>query len=173
MKQFLKITKTKINILFAFLALSFVFGKITSALYVAIINKISFENLEHYTGNIFQIPFFILLFIEFYLFACLAVYLVKKDKKITLSFFKLKQFLKITKTKTVITLSLITFSFIWQLIFSIIYGKILSRIGFENIEYYMDYIFPIPFYILFILKFYLFTCVAVYLIERSRSLNKV
>ena len=172
MKQFLKITKTKINILFAFLALSFVFGKITSVLYVAIINKISFENMEHYTGSIFQIPFLVLLFIEFYLFACLAIYLVKKDKKITLSFSELKQFLKITKTKIIITISLVVLSFVWQLIFAILYGKIVNRIGFENIEYYMDNVFPVPFYILFILKFYFFTCVAVYLVKKSRNLNK-
>jgi len=173
MKQFLKITKTKINILFAFLALSFVFGKIISVLYVAIINKINSESLEHYTGNIFQIPFLVLLFIEFYFFACLAIYLVKKDKKITLSFSELKQFLKITKTKIIITISLIALSFVWKFIFAILYGAIINKIGFENVKYYTDHIFSIPFYILLILKFYLFTCVAVYLIERSKNLNKV
>ena len=169
MKQFLKITKTKINIFLAFLALSFIWGRMTAVLYGAIIYKISLGNLYPHNENIFQIPFLVLLFVEFYLLACLAVYFVKKDKKITLSFSKVKQFLKTSKIKTVITFSLIIFSFIWQLIFSIIYGKILIRIGFENIENYMDYIFSIPFYILFILKFYILVCLAVYLVEKTKK----
>lgn len=171
MKQFLKITKTKINILFTFLVLSFVWGRIILDSIIA--NDFVFENKEYYIQTVAPVLFFIFIVLEFYLFACLAVYLVKKDKKAVLSFIKLKQFLKITKTKIVITISLIVLSFIWKLIFAILYGKIVSRIGFENIEYYMDYILPMPFYILFILKFYLFTCVAVYLIERSKNLNKV
>jgi len=81
MKQFLKITKTKIKIFFVFLALSFIWGKMTSALYGVIINMVGFENLEHYNENIFQIPFLMLVFLEFYFFACLAVYLVRKEKK--------------------------------------------------------------------------------------------
>ncbi len=79
MNQFLKITKTKISIFLVFLALSFVWGSITGILYRAVI-KASSESLEYY--NIFQVLFLMLLFIKFYFFACLAVYLAEKNKKL-------------------------------------------------------------------------------------------
>ena len=170
MKQFFKITKTKINILFTFLALSFIWGRIVLD---SIISNIVLGNKEYYIQTVVPALFLIFIILEFYLFACLAIYLIEKKGKTVLSFSGLKRFLKITKTKIIITISLVVLSFVWQLIFTILYGKIISRIGFENVGYYMNHIFPIPFYILFILKFYLFTCVAVYLVERSRNLNKV
>lgn len=166
MMQFLKINKTKVAIIFSLMILSFIWEKMTSVLYGAIINKIGFENLEHCNENIFQISFLILLFIEFYLFTCLAVYLIKKDRGIILSFSELKQFLKINKTKIKIFFVFLALSFVWGIMTSVLYGVILDKAGFENIEYYMDHIFTIPFYILFILKFYLFACLAVYLVEK-------
>ncbi len=169
MKQFLKITKTKINIFFVFLALSFVWGSVTGILYRAII-KAGSENPEYYAGNIFQIIFLILLFMEFYLFSSFAIYLIKKEKKIILSVSELKQFLKISKTKIAITFSLIILSFTWATMIAYLYRAILNSVGFENTEYYMDHVFPIPFYILSILKFYLFTCLAVYLTGKEKKL---
>jgi len=77
MRQFLKITKAKISIFLVFLALSFVWGSVTGILYRAVI-KASSESLEYY--NIFQVLSLILFFVKFYLFTCLAVYLIEKKK---------------------------------------------------------------------------------------------
>ena len=167
MKQFFKITKIKINIFFSFLVVSFIWSRIV--LDNIIINKLVFENREYYLEKVVPVLFLIFIIIEFYLFAFLTIYLIKKDKKIILSFLELKQFLKISKTKIVITVSLIILSFVWGIMMSTLYGGIINKIGFENIEYYMDYIFPVPFYILFLLKLYLFVCLAVYLVEKRKK----
>ena len=159
--------KTKINILFAFLILSFVWKRIV--LDNIIVNNLVFENKEYYIQTVVPALFLIFIILEFYLFACLAIYLIEKKGKTVLSFSGLKRFLKITKTKINILFTFLVLSFIWKIMIAILYGKIINRIGFENVEYYMDYILPIPFYILFILKFYLFTCVVVYLVEKRKK----
>jgi len=167
MNQFLKITKTKISIFLVFLALSFVWGSVTRILYRAVL-KASSENLEYY--YIFQVLSLILLFIEFYFFACFTVYLIAKNKKLVLSFFELKQFLKISKTKANITFSLIVLFSVWTIMTTYLFRAIFDSVGFENTEYYIDSVFPVLLYVLATLKFYLFTCLAVYLAGKNRKL---
>jgi len=167
MKQFLKITKTKVSIFLVFLAVSFVWGSVMGILYRVVI-KAGSENLEYY--NIFQVLSLMLLFIEFYFFACITIYLIEKNKKIVVSFSELKQFLKISKIKIIVTFSLIILSFAWAMMTAYLYRALFDIISFENIEYYIDHVFPVPFYILSILKFYLFTCLAVYLVEKKKKL---
>lgn len=82
MNQFLKLTKTKIKMVFYFFVLSFLFGILFSAFNRALIESaISEEELIFLSQYILPIPYFILTFLKFYLFACLAVYFVNKAEK--------------------------------------------------------------------------------------------
>ena len=151
MKQFLKITKTKITIIISFIALSFIWNWI--ALNYIITNNFDF---------VIVVPVLLLvsIILGFYFFACLATYLVEKKEKTTLSFYESKQFLKITRTKIVITISLVALSFAWQ--------WMVESINSTN----MHHIAPLPSIVFSILKPYFFTCVAVYLVDKHFERQK-
>ncbi|MBW6441111.1 hypothetical protein K0B03_03715 [Patescibacteria group bacterium] len=156
-------------ILFIFLVLSFFEGKITSTVYNIMISGFDYEALGHYAELILQIPVLLIFILNFYLFSCVAMALIEKEKKITLSFYELKQFLKISKTKIIISFNFIIFSFIWQVVVSALYSQVVRQIGFENMIYYTENVFPIIFFILLLLKLYLFVCIAGYLVEKKHA----
>ena len=82
MNQFLKPTKTKIKIALYFLVLSFLFSVLFSIFNrVFIESAISEEELFFLIQYVLPIPYFILTALKFYLFACLAIYLVSKVEK--------------------------------------------------------------------------------------------
>ena len=81
MNQFLKLTKTKIRIVLYFFVLSFLFSMLFRIFNEALIeNAVSEEELFFLVQYVLPIPYFILAALKFYLFACLAVYLIEKSK---------------------------------------------------------------------------------------------
>ena len=82
MNQFLKLTKTKIMMVFYFFILSFLFGMLFSAFNRTLIESaISEEKFIFLSQYILPIPYFILTFLKFYLFACLAIYIINKAEE--------------------------------------------------------------------------------------------
>lgn len=86
----------------------------------------------------------------------------------------MKRFLKITKTKLVLILVFVILSLVISLVISLVSGAFYTialnhYAAEEELIYFVEYILPIPFLLLTILKLYLFSCVAVYLIERSKN----
>ena len=81
MSQFLKLTKIKIKIVLYFFALSFLFGILFSAFNrVLIESAISEEKFIFLSQYILPIPYFILTFLKFYLFSCIAIYFINKGE---------------------------------------------------------------------------------------------
>ncbi|MEA1937360.1 MAG: hypothetical protein U9N04_04600 [Patescibacteria group bacterium] len=168
MKQFLKITRTKINIVISFMVLSFIWSKVVLDGIIA--SNFIFENKECYMEEIAPALFFIFIILEFYIFSCFAIYFVKKKKKIILSFFKLNQFLKPTKTKMKMMLYFFVLSFLFSMLFSIFNrALIVSAISKEKLYFLIQYVLPIPCFILTVLKFYLFACLAVYFVGKIKK----
>ena len=82
MNQFLKPTRTKLKIMLYFFALSFLFSTLFSIFNrMLIANTLSEEELYFLIQYILPIPCFVLVALKFYLFACLAIYLVSKAEK--------------------------------------------------------------------------------------------
>ncbi len=82
----------------------------------------------------------------------------------------MKHFLKITKTKFILILAFAILSFATFLATRILYTTIIPHdTTEEELIYFIEYVFPIIFLLLNILKLYLFACVAVYLIEKSKN----
>ena len=81
MCQFMKLTKIKIKIVFCFLILSFLFSIIFNILNKVFVSSArSEEELIFLIQYVLPIPFFILVILKFYLFACLAIYFISKVK---------------------------------------------------------------------------------------------
>jgi biotin transporter BioY len=78
MKQFLKLTKEKINITISLIILSFIFYLINTAIMSLIIRSKTLEEMNFFSMYVFPAVANILMIIELYLVACLAVYLVDK-----------------------------------------------------------------------------------------------
>jgi len=82
----------------------------------------------------------------------------------------MKSFLKITKTKLVLVLAFATLSFVTFFVMRMLHTIIIPYHATEKeMIYFIEYVFPAIFLLLTILKFYLFACVAVYLIEKSKT----
>ena len=74
---------------------------------------------------------------------------------------------KITKLKINIVLSFLVISFLFSILFSIIHRIIISNTrSQEELIFLIQYILPVPFFALTILKFYLFVCLAIYFINK-------
>ena len=171
MKQFLKITRTKINIAISFIVLSFVWSRVVLNSIIA--SNFIFENKECYMEKIAPALFLIFIILEFYIFSCLAIYFAKKKKKTILSFFKLNQFLKLTKIKIKIVFCFFVLSFLFSVLFGILNrALIVSAMSDEELFFLIQYVLPIPCFILTALKFYLFACLAIYLIGKAEKNRK-
>lgn len=80
----------------------------------------------------------------------------------------MNQFLKLTKIKTKMMLSFFVLSFLFSILFNIFYRALFeSSISEEELIFLSQYILPVPFFLLFIFKFYLFACLAIYFINKD------
>lgn len=83
MCQFIKLTKIKIKIVFCFLILSFLFSMVFNIFNkILVSNTRSEEELVFLIHYVLPIPFFLLVILKFYLFACLAIYFINKKNKL-------------------------------------------------------------------------------------------
>lgn len=81
--------------------------------------------------------------------------------------------LKITKTKINIVLSFLVLQFLFSILFNIFHRIIISNTRSEEEIYFLiQYILPVPFFLLAILKFYLFACLAVYFVSKVENRKK-
>ncbi len=82
MKQFLKITKIKLSIIFSFFILAFILSIVFRVFTEVAVNNITGKKeMEYFMKNIFPFAGLILTVLKFYLFACLAVYFTSKSEK--------------------------------------------------------------------------------------------
>jgi len=81
MNQFFKLTKTKIKITIYFIILSFLFSVLFLIINRALISNTSEEELYFLIQYVLPVPSFVLSALELYLYACLAIYFVSKEKK--------------------------------------------------------------------------------------------
>lgn len=85
----------------------------------------------------------------------------------------MKQFLKPTKTKIKMVLYFFILSFLFSVPFNILERMLLnSTMDKEKFIFLFQYILPIPCFVLAVLKFYLFACLAVYLIGKLEKNRK-
>jgi len=76
--------------------------------------------------------------------------------------------LKITKIKIKIVISFLILSFLFSLFFNILNRTLFeSSISEEELIFLSQYILPVPYFLLTILKFYLFACLAIYFINKD------
>jgi len=80
----------------------------------------------------------------------------------------MNQFFKITKTKIKIVCCFFVVSFFFSVL-SIIFNRMIieSSINEEELIFLSQYILPVLFFLLTILKFYLFACLAIYFINKE------
>ena len=82
----------------------------------------------------------------------------------------MNQFLKITKTKIKIILSFFVLHFLFSILFNILHRIFISNTrSEEELMFLFQYILPVPFFALTILKFYLFACLAIYFINKAEK----
>lgn len=82
----------------------------------------------------------------------------------------MNQFLKLTKTKIETILSFFVLHFLFSMLFNIIHKIFISSIRSEEELYFLiQYVLPVPFFLLTILKFYLFACLAIYFINKAEK----
>ncbi len=87
MNQFLRLTKTKIKIVFYFFIISFLFGVLSVILNKALIEStVGEEELIFLIQYILPVPSLALTILKFYLFACLAIYFINKAEKNKLNY---------------------------------------------------------------------------------------
>lgn len=85
----------------------------------------------------------------------------------------MKQFLKPTKIKLSIIFSFFVLAFILSLVFRVFTETVVSNItGEKEMEHFMKNIFPFAGFILTVLKFYLYACIAVYFINKAEKNRK-
>ena len=85
----------------------------------------------------------------------------------------MKQFLKPTKTKLKIMLYFFALSFLFSVLFSIFNRMlIVNTLSREELYFLIQYILPIPYFILTVLKFYLLACLAIYLVSKAEKNKK-
>ena len=81
--------------------------------------------------------------------------------------------LKITKTKIKIVFCFFVLSFFFSVLFSIFQGMIISNTRSEEEVYFLiQYVLPVPCFLLVALKFYLFACLAIYFVNKAEK-NKL
>ena len=84
----------------------------------------------------------------------------------------MNQFLKLTKTKIKIAFSFFVLSFLFSVLFNIFQRVLISNTKSEEELYFLiQYILPTPLFVLTILKFYLFACLAIYFINKAKKIN--